>query len=321
MASRWTRLIAVVVLVAAAIGTALALRGGRDFPPQFERSLSSKATGLTRIQLSADGQSLFAAGGDGSVIHWAMPARGTGKTLSPSGAVPVSVLNVSQDGLLLAGDLSGRLRLWELPALTPIALESPAVPATCVAFREIEGKQQMFLGMAEGRIVTVGKDGVTPRISGHRGVKALTLNQDKTVLISGGSEGDLIWFDIEEQQQITRQKAHQAEISAVVVSPDGESVVSADWNGQVRVASAKTREVVATFSQPDAVSTLALHGKVIITGSWDGHIRVWEIDGKSGKLKTEFDTGAAVLGLVITANGKSVATVCGTGDVELWNLP
>ena len=179
----------------------------------------------------------------------------------------------------------------------------------------------MFLGMAEGRIVTVDDKGVTPRVSGHRGVKALALTKTGAVLISGGSEGDLIWYDLEEQQEIARQKSHSAEISVVVLSPDGSAAISADWDGRVRVTSTETREVIAMFTQPDAVPALAAHGEVIITGSWDGHIRVWEIDGKSGKLKSEFDTGAAVLGLAITADGKTAATVCGSGDVDFWKLP
>jgi WD40 repeat protein len=321
LASRWTRLIAIVVLVAAAIGTALALRGGREFPAEFERSISSSATGLSRIRLSEDGHSLFAAGGDGGVVHWTMPGTGEGKLLTPTGSAPVSVLGLTPDGLLLAGDLSGRLRLWELPSLKPLEIDSPAVPATCVAFRDVAGRKQIFLGMAEGRIVTVDDEGVTPRISGHRSVKTLTLNNEGTVLISGGSEGDLIWYDLQEQQEISRQKAHTAEVSVVVLSPDGKAVISADWDGHVRVASTETREVIATFSQPDAVSTLASHGDVIVTGSWDRRIRVWEINGDAGNLKSEFDTGAPVLGLAITADGKTASTVCGTGAVDFWKLP
>lgn len=321
MSSRWARLTAIVVLIAAAIGTALALRGGREFPVEFERSISSSATGLTRLHLSEDGRLLFAAGGDGSVVHWTMPGSGSGEILSPTGSVPVSVLGLTPDGLLLVGDLSGRLRLWELPSLKPLEIESPAVPATCVDFREVAGRKQLFLGMAEGRIVTVDDKGATPRVSGHRGVKALVLNKEGTVLISGGSEGDLIWYDLQEQQQIARQKTHSAEISVVVLSPGGEAVISADWDGHVRVTSTATRELIATFSQPDAVSALAVHGEVIITGSWDRRVRVWVIKGDAGTVISEFDTGAAVLGLAVTGDGKSVATVCGTGNVEFWTLP
>jgi WD40 repeat protein len=321
LSSRWTRLIAIVVLVCAAIGTALALRGGREFPAEFERSISSSATGLTRLQLSEDGHSLFAAGGDGSVVHWTLTGTGSGEVLAPTGSAPVSVLGLTRDGLLLAGDLSGRLRLWELPSLKPLEIESPAVPTTCVVFRESAGRKQMFLGMAEGRIVTVDDDGATQRISGHRGVKALTLNKEGTVLISGGSEGDLIWYDVKEHQEIAKQKAHSAEISVVVLSPDGDAVISADWDGHVRVTSTETRELIATFSQPDAVSALATHGNVIVTGSWDRHVRVWEINGDAGTVKSEFDTGAAVLGLAISADGKTAATVCGTGNVDFWKLP
>ena len=318
---KWVRVAIVIVLCVAALAGGLALRGGRSLPDEFDRSASSSATGLTRVLFSEDGRTLFAAGGDGSVVQWTMPGQGRGEVLTPAGKVPVTVLSLSPDGLLLAGDLSGRLRVWKLPSLKPIDVKSPAVPATCVVFRESSGKQQMLLGMADGRVVTVDDDGVTPRETGHRGVKAMILDSTGTQLISGGSEGALIWYDLEKQSQVAKVAEHSTEISTVVLSSKGDAVISADWNGHVRVTSEKDRKPVAEFSQTDAVSALAERDGVIVTSSWDGFVRVWRISGRAGELITEFDTGAPVLDLALSADGKSAATVSGSGKVDFWKLP
>ncbi|MFP6766236.1 MAG: WD40 repeat domain-containing protein [Planctomycetaceae bacterium] len=319
MSSRW--ILPATVAVAVAIGIAFSQWESRTLPVEFERSISSPAHGLTRIKFSADGLSLFAASGEGHVVHWAMPGNSGGEALSPAGGAPISVLGLSSDGLVLAGDLSGRLRLWELPALTPVETQSPAVPSTSVIFRSQSEQKQLFLGMAEGRIVTIDETGITPRASGHQSVKALLLNAQQTQLISGGAEGDLIWYDLEAEQLLDRQRVHTAEISALLLSPDGHSIISADWNGGVRVTTADSRKLIAAFSQPDAISAITMRGQKIVTGSWDGHIRIWAIDGETGRLISDINTGLPVLDMSLTPDSRSAATVSGNNRVEFWTLP
>lgn len=321
MSGKWVRIAITVVVGVAAVAGGLAFRGGRSLPREFDRSVSSQASGLTRVLISEDGKTLFAAGGDGSVVQWSMPGKSSGELLVPGGSRPITFLSLSPDDLLMAGDLSGRLRLWKLPSLKPIQVDSPSVPATSVVFREAAGKQQMLLGMADGRIVTIDDEGVTPRESGHRGVKAMTLDVTGMRLISGGSEGMLIWYDLKAQSEMARVEAHSTEIATVVLSTAKDTVVSADWDGHIKVISAKDQKPVAEFSQADAVSALAERDGVIVTGSWDGFVRVWKLIGDSADLITEFDTGAPVLGLAVTADGKSAATVSGAGEVDFWKLP
>lgn len=321
MSRKWVRIAIPVVVCAAAVAGGLALRGGRDLPSEFERSVSSAASGLTRVLISEDGKTLFAAGGDGSVVQWTLPGKSSGELLIPGGSKPVTFLSLSPDDLLMAGDLSGRLRVWKLPSVKPIKVDSPSVPATCVVFRETSGNQQMLLGMADGRMVTIDDEGVTPRESGHRGVKAMTLDATGKRLISGGSEGTLIWYDLDAQSQVAGVEAHLTEIATIVLSTAKDSVISSDWDGHVKVTSVKDQKPVAEFSQADAVSALVERDGVIVTGSWDGFVRVWRLTGDSADLITEFDTGAPVFGLAVTADGKSAATVSGSGEVEFWKLP
>ena len=321
MSRKWVRIAIPVVVCAAVVAGGLAFRGGRSLPREFDRSVSSAASGLTRVLISEGGTMLFAAGAGGSVVQWTLPGKNSGEMLIPGGSKPVTFLSLSPGDLLMAGDLSGRLRGWKLPSLKPIKVDSPSVPATCVVYREAGGKQQMLLGMADGRIVTIEDEGVTPRESGHRGVKAMTLDASGKWLISGGSEGTLIWYDLEAQSQVAQVEAHSTEIATLVLSTSMDTVISADWDGHVKVTSAKEQKPVAEFSQTDAVSALVERDGVIITGSWGGFIRLWKLAGNSTDLITEFDTGAPVFGLAVTADGQSAATVSGAGEVDFWKLP
>jgi len=193
---------------------------------------------------------------------------------------PATMLNWSPDGLLLCGDSSGLL----------------------------------------GRIVTIDSSETTLRDSGHRGVKAMLISKDQKTLVSAGSEGKVIWYDFKQDEVLGTAAGHETEIAALAWSPDGTQLVSADWNGELRIWDAKKRKSVTEASQPDAVSALVWTENQIVTGSWDGRIRVWNVESNQLKLSFSIYTGQPIHSLVVESSGETAFTVSGDGNVREWNL-
>lgn len=311
---------AAVVVLLLAVGLFVFLR-----PPQSEtpvepaRVLDSDAEVLTKLSLSHDGAALAAASANGDVLVWRLPGRRLNVVGNATDS-PATMLNWSPDGLLLCGDSSGLLRAWQQPDLKESTVDSPRVAVTACVFRQQLADKQMLLGLSDGRIVTIEASETTLRKSGHRGIKAMLISDDQSTLVSAGSEGKLIWYDLKGDTVVGTASGHETEIAALDWSPDGTQLVSADWNGELRIWDARKRKRITEAKQPDAVSALAWIDDRIVTGSWDGRIRVWSVESNQLKLSFSIYTGQPIHDLVVESSGETAFTVSGDGNVREWSL-
>lgn len=294
-------------------------------PPRSEqaaepvRVMESDAEVLTKLAISTTGDALAAASANGDVLVWRMPGRRLNVVGKPTES-PTTLLNWSPDGLLLCGDSSGLLRSWKQPELEESLIDSPRVAVTACVFRQQLAEKQLLLGLSDGRIVTIDPSETTLRDSGHRGVKAMLISKDQKTLVSAGSEGKVIWYDFKRDEVVGTLSGHETEIGSLAWSPDGTQLVSADWNGELRIWDAKKRKLVTEASQPDAVSALTWIEDRIVTGSWDGRIRVWSVESNQLKLSFSIYTGQPIHDLVVESSGETAFTVSGDGNVREWSL-
>jgi WD40 repeat protein len=310
----------ILVGIVLGLGATVFFLNRRTLPAEFVRSLDSPADRLTKLVISDDGKFFAAGSSTGDVFVWRAADERLTQLGKATGAAIVS-LAFGPDGLLLAGDATGRLRGWPSPDFTQQEIESPKLPVTCFAYHEVDGHPQILLGLSDGRLITVASDGHKSRNSGHAGLKALAITSDGRGLISSGIDGQLIWHDIKSGQIEHKLQAHNTEVPLLVWSPNRESFASADWNGLVKIHNATERSTMMTFQQPDAVSSLVWHQDQIITGSWDGVIRIWTVAQTSAALTHTIETGSAIYGLILMPDREIAATISGSGSVDLWKLP
>lgn len=308
-----------LVAVALAAVFLLIRPASRVLPPEFVRSIETSADSLSLVRFGLEGKSLVAGGATGAVIAVTLdPDRVL--QLAPATDDPLTCLVESSDGLILAGAASGRLRAWTRPEWEKAPVTSPKLAVTSAAFGIERAERRIVLGLSDGRIVIASPDGEQIRETKHRGVKSLLVTSDGTTLISSGSEGLILWSDSETGSAIGEFKGHRTEVAALVLSPDATQVASGDWNGELRILDVKSRQEVARAQQPEAVCGLAWRGGQLISASWDGHLRVWNVGEKSLTLEREIDTGRPVHGLAVSPDGALAATVGGTSVVELWQI-
>lgn len=312
--------IVMVVLAAALLvgGVFVFQRTGRKLPPEFVERLAAPTGRLNSLRTTLDGKSLIAGSSEGAVIVWDWTTRKP-QVLEPSSSQPIVTLAESNDGLLVATGLQGQLRGWQLPEFSPLKLTSPEVPITAIAFRQTADGRSMLLGLSDGRIATLDGGKLTLRKSGHRGVKALWLSKDQDELVSVGTEGKVIWYNLKSKNLIATIAAHATEISTLLPFADSR-FVTADWNGHIKAWDAKTRKVLWDAQQPDGVSGLAWLGERLVSAGWDGKLRAWSITPEQATLEVTVDTGRPIQGLAVIASDSLLATVSASREVEFWKL-
>ena len=106
--------------------------------------------------------------------------------------------------------------------------------------------------------------------------------------VSGGYDGELIWWDLEAGPKIRTVDAHAKYIRRVVASPDGSTVVSVADDMLCKVWDAesgslrhelKGHQTITPHHYPSMLHACAVSpdGKFVATGDKVGHIVVWDL--------------------------------------------
>ena len=173
---------------------------------------------------------------------------------------------------------------------------------------------------------------------GHIGwVLSLAFSPDSKMLVSGGGEGELRWWDPNALQEIgppprqvqgrtvSSQFAHQQNIFALAFSPDGKYMVTGGEDNTARLWDAHTRKPIhLMLGHRDIVYAAAFSpdGKTLATGSKDGTIKVWSLatlrDNVVQDTVTLKGDREGVYSLAFSPDGGTLAAGHTSGAVVLW---
>jgi WD40 repeat protein len=114
---------------------------------------------------------------------------------------------------------------------------------------------------------------------------------------------------------------HASVVQSVAFSPDGNTVLTGSWDGTAKLWDLSGREL-QTFSGAGWISAVAFSpdGKTVLTGSSDGKARLFDLAGRELQV---FSYPTAVEGIHTVAfspDGRKVVTGGEDGVARLWNL-
>jgi len=273
------------------------------------------------VAFAAAGDRL-AAGALGQIRLWDPTAGRLVQTISRRGLAP-RALRFSPDGTVLASaeGILNVVDLWAVPggecirALGGLGHEVIATAFSPDGTRLAVGGGSATVSVwdtADGRCVRVLRGGGRP-------VMALAYSRDGARLATGAASS-IEFFDRARARPALRARG-QVPMRALAFSPDGNVIAAAGGDGRVVIHSGDAGAPLTRLVDPgQAVSSLAFtpDGKRLVTGSWDGSVRVWR--APAWKLADTFDAGRAVWSLAVSPDGKLLATGHAWNAIRLWNL-
>jgi len=195
------------------------------------------ATWILRVAWSRDGTRLVGGGEDGHVSVWDASDGTLLKRLAEHHG-PVRSVVWSPDGRRLAsgggGREGGELFVWEVQ-------RGESHPA----WHPLRGR-----GNA-GNSAFVGHPGV---------VSAVTWAPSGELLLSGGSDGRLRWWEVHSGECVQVRQAHQGTIQSLKVSPDGSRLASCGDDGAITLWDLESGEYVRTLRRDRPYERLTITG-------------------------------------------------------------
>lgn len=283
------------------------------------RELPTDAQRLSLVQFSPDGKLLAAGDANSNVFVWRESSDQPMK-LESGRTSPLVSLTWSPDGLLAITDLDRGFVGWQFGKAKPDRVEFPALAsaAVCIAFRPKTSDRELVLGMQDGSLIFIDKKGSKQLKPEHRGpVKQARHSLDGQTLITAGADGKILWRDATTRQLKHSVKAAETDISRLLLSADGKQLISGDWNGRIKVWDIATRKSLREFEQPEAISGLGWVRGELVSGCWEGMLRGWDVT--SGQLLRTIVTGESIHDLAVDSDTSRIATVSLDGTVRIWD--
>src|SRR5205814_1439842 len=185
------------------------------------------------------------------------------------------------------------------------------------------GLRHAAAGCAAGRGAGAGRPGGAPRASRLPGVlgrrpaaRQRRRRRDENRRRRGQGLG---------RGERARFVGHTGAVTGLFVATraEGQPLTSAGTDRAVRTwPSARTTVLGTRFAGHESwVTSLALtpDGKKLVSGSWDGTVRVWDV--QTGKEPTVLESHESkIYAVAVSRDGKRAASAGGNGEVFVWDL-
>ncbi len=158
-------------------------------------------------------------------------------------------------------------------------------------------------------------------LRGHNNqVNAVAVNSD--YILSGDSNGVIIVWDIETDEQISRFNLHSGKVQVIAISPDGRHALSGDDNNAVLYWDIQTGEVVYYLLRHEGdILDLAISpdGTWAVTASRDQTLIQWDlVNGTMLRQLTEGHTNR-VTSVAISPDGEYLVSGSSDQKIILWD--
>jgi len=155
---------------------------------------------------------------------------------------------------------------------------------------------------------------------GHEhGVKKAVFAPDGNTFASGGTRGELMVWDVQTGQVITKMEGHHSSINDLRYTKDGSLIITAANDGHVKVWDAKSGKLIRKFNTSDNVETrknvhfalLSEDGQLAYFGGDDRQLKVGLVGGDEQCRVLYTDMKDAIRCAALSPDGREIVFAAG----------
>lgn len=141
------------------------------------------------------------------------------------------------------------------------------------------------------------------------------------VLVSTGTDGHILAWQVDARRCFRRQRGHQQQISQILLAHSGTWYATASWDRTIKVWNLHHREKFAFPVGEQAITAISLsHDDQMLTAAhWDGLVRLWNVE--TGKLHDEFQAHEnSLISCVLLPGSDHLVTADQQGTLRSWSI-
>lgn len=324
------------------LAIALALQANRmaDPPPLAQNALAAAAyvpgaelsyhahtSDVTGVALSPSGRYAVSASADQSAVIWDRQAQTITHRLDASQIVSVTavVYSPTQEQVLL-GLGNGELVLWDAVSGALLhRLRAAAQAITALAYAPDGGR--VLAGDAAGGL-TLWDTATGARLRtfpAHKAaIRSLAISPDGTTALAGAQDAAVWLWQLDSGAQQQQFKGHRRAVILVAYGPSPGYLITGSSDRNMVVWNIETGEPAGNFvldvhTQGIGSIAVAPDGATVISGGWDGSIRLWGSPWRGGLIRSLLGHRAPVIALAFSQDGRHLISGSKDGVVRVWD--
>jgi WD40 repeat protein len=282
--------------------------------------------GKSRITtLAFSGDVLLSGDVEGLIRFWDRPRGVEARRPLPGGRGQVTTLALHPGGrFAVAGYSHGAALLWDLGQTPPAAHEFPAPTTATVAVWNpagdrlalVDGTQALFLWDFAGGVLA------NPwKAPFGAGATALAWSPSGNLVV-GGANGYILWLgEGAHTVRLSRDYAHEDQVSSLVFSDDGSLLASGGHDGKIMMWSATGEDILVT-ARGKAVRDLAFEpgSAVLVSAVTEPRIYVWDMEMAEPLARPVLRSEQLTPALTFSPDGRSLFAGTEDGAVQWIDL-
>lgn len=292
--------------------------------------LRGHASHVRDCVFSPNGNSLLSAGRDQQIKLWQPDSYGEAVVLGGQKADAVLAARFSRDGKqIVTANRDRTATLWDATQQTQLQLFAEGhdfLASSSVFFAD---GARLATGAGDGtvRIWDVATGTEILQLDGTGRTATLAVSPDGRWIATGNNGNEVIVWDAQTGAQVAILEGHEAVVTAISFTPDGQTLASGDdlgrcrlWNHQGTSDDWVGSHWLRGHSRSITAMAFVASGSRLITASGDNTCGQWDV--ASGQELTELVLTHPdwVADMSISADGSRVLTSCDDGVVRLWSL-